>query len=101
MIILDPPPLARKRAHAEDALRGYKEINLRAMHLLNPGGMLATFCCSHSIPRDLFMDLLRAATADAHCSFRVCEELEQASDHPVLLNVPETVYLKGFILQKV
>lgn len=100
-IVLDPPPLARKKAHAEDALRGYKEINLRAMHLLNAGGTLATFCCSHSISRDLFMEVLRLAAADARCGFRVLEELGQAKDHPVLLNVPETAYLKGAILQKV
>jgi 23S rRNA (cytosine1962-C5)-methyltransferase len=100
-IILDPPPLARKRAHAEDALRGYKEINLRAMHLLNAGGLLATFCCSHGISRDLFAEILRQAAADARCGVRVLEELRQPADHPVLLNVPETAYLKGFVLEKI
>jgi len=100
-VILDPPPLARKKVHAEDALRGYKEINLRAMHLLTPGGVLATFCCSHSIPRDVFMELLRAAAADARSAFRVREELGQPADHPVLINVPETGYLKGIILEKI
>lgn len=100
-IVLDPPPLARKKAHAEDALRGYKEINLRAMHLLNTGGVLATFCCSHNISGDLFTNILRAAAADAGGSFRVLKKLDQASDHPVLLNVPETAYLKGLILQKI
>lgn len=99
-IVLDPPPLARKKAHAEDALRGYKEINLRAMHLLNAGGILATFCCSHSISSDLFMEVLRLAAADARCGFRILEKLGQAKDHPILLNVPETAYLKGAILQK-
>jgi len=99
-VILDPPPLARKRAHAEDALRGYKEINLRAMHLLNPGGILATFCCSHSISRDFFAEVLRQAAADARCGVRVLEEAGQPADHPVLLNVPETAYLKGYILEK-
>ncbi|MDD5555844.1 MAG: class I SAM-dependent rRNA methyltransferase [bacterium] len=100
MIVLDPPPLARKRAHAADALRGYKEINLRAMHILAEGGVLATFCCSHGIPRDLFLEVLRRAAADARCGFRVMEELRQAADHPVLLHVPETAYLKGFVLRK-
>ena len=100
MIVLDPPPLARKKAHAEDALRGYKEINLRAMHLLNNGGILASFCCSHSISRDIFIKILRLAAADARCGFRVMEELGQSNDHPILLNVPETAYLKGVILQK-
>jgi 23S rRNA (cytosine1962-C5)-methyltransferase len=100
MIVLDPPPLARKKAHAEDALRGYKEINLRAMHLLNNGGILASFCCSHSISRDIFIEILRLAAADARCGFRVMEELGQSHDHPILLNVPETAYLKGVILQK-
>jgi len=99
-IVLDPPPLARKKAHAEDALRGYKEINLRAMHLLNSGGILASFCCSHSISRDIFMEILRLAAADARCPFRVVEQLGQSDDHPILLNVPETAYLKGVILQK-
>lgn len=99
-IILDPPPLARKKAHSEDALRGYKEINLRSMHLLQPGGILATFCCSHGISRDLFREVLRAAAADASSAFRVLKELRQPPDHPVLINVPETAYLKGFILEK-
>lgn len=98
-VILDPPPLARKQAHAGDALRGYKEINLRAMHLLREGGILATFCCSHAVPPDLFADILRAAAADARCAFRVIAALGQPADHPVLLNVPETAYLKGLILQ--
>jgi len=100
-IVLDPPPLARKKAHAGDALRGYKEINLRAMHLLNSGGILASFCCSHSISRDILMEILRYAAADARAGFRVLEELGQSDDHPILLNVPETAYLKGVILQKI
>jgi len=101
LIILDPPPLARKRAHADEALRGYKEINLRAMHLLNPGGTLATFSCSHSISRDLFTEIVRMAAADARCGLRILSELGQASDHPILLNIPETSYLKGLILRKI
>jgi 23S rRNA (cytosine1962-C5)-methyltransferase len=100
LIILDPPPLARKKMHTEQALRGYKEINLRAMHLLPEGGVLATFCCSHSIPRDLFLEVLRESATDARCSLRLLEELGQASDHPILLNVPETAYLKGFVLER-
>ena len=99
-IVLDPPPLARKKSHIDGAIRGYKEVNLRAMHLLKPGGVLATFCCSHSIPRDLFFDILREAAADARCSFSLLDELAQGRDHPILLNVPETAYLKGFILRK-
>ncbi|MCC6449525.1 MAG: class I SAM-dependent rRNA methyltransferase [Candidatus Aureabacteria bacterium] len=100
-IVVDPPPLARKKAHAADAMRGYKEINLRAMHLLAPGGILASFCCSHNIPPDLFGEILRAAAADACCSFRVLHALGQPPDHPVLLNVPETAYLKGLVLEKI
>ncbi|MEI6633948.1 MAG: class I SAM-dependent rRNA methyltransferase [Chlamydiota bacterium] len=99
-VILDPPPLARKKAEAEDALRGYKEINLRAMHLLVPGGILVTFCCSHAVSPDLFSEILRAAAADARCGFRVLKHLGQPADHPVLLNVPETAYLKGMVLEK-
>lgn len=99
-VILDPPPLARKKAHAGDALRGYKEINLRAMHLLREGGVLATFCCSHAVTPDLFAEVLRAAAADARCAFRVLATPGQPADHPVLLNVPETAYLKGLILEK-
>ncbi len=100
-VVLDPPPLAKRKVHAEDALRGYKEINLRAMHLLNSGGILASFCCSHNISRDIFMEILRLAAADARSSFRVLEELGQSDDHPALLNVPETAYLKGVILQRI
>jgi len=100
LIILDPPPLARKKTHAGGALRGYKELNLRAMHLLNPGGVLATFSCSHSISVDLFSEMLRMAATDARCEFRVLTGMRQGSDHPVLINTPETFYLKGFLLQK-
>jgi 23S rRNA (cytosine1962-C5)-methyltransferase len=100
-IILDPPPLARRKSHLDGALRAYKEINLRSMHILSPGGVLATFCCSHSISHDLFLTVLREAAADAGATCRLLHPLTQAPDHPVLLNVPETAYLNGFIIQKV
>ena len=70
------------------------------MHLLSDGGVLATFCCSHSVPPDLFAEVLRAAAADARCRFRVLAVFGQPADHPVLLNVPETAYLKGLLLEK-
>lgn len=101
LIVLDPPPFARSRAAVEAAARGYKEINLRAMRLLEPGGILATFSCSHHVPDELFVDICRDAADDAGLELRVRKRLTQAPDHPVLLNVPETHYLKGLLLERV
>jgi 23S rRNA (cytosine1962-C5)-methyltransferase len=101
LIVLDPPPFARSRAAVEAAARGYKEINLRAMRLLAPGGALATFSCSHHVGDALFADICREAAADAGITLHVRERLTQASDHPEVLTVPETRYLKGLVLEAV
>lgn len=101
LIVLDPPPFARSRAAVDAAARGYKEINLRAMRLLDTGGVLATFSCSHHVGDALFLDICREAAADAGMTLIVREKLTQASDHPELLTVPETHYLKGLLLQAV
>lgn len=98
-IVLDPPAFAKNKDSLPSALRGYKEINYRAMRLLNPGGILITCSCSHHIGEPLFMQMLVEAAQDAGCWIRVLERRYQASDHPVLLTVPETLYLKCFILQ--
>ncbi len=99
LVILDPPSFTRRRDTVEAALRGYKEINLRALHLLPPGGILASFSCSHHVSPALFDDVLRAAAADVGRGLRLLATLTQALDHPVLLTVPETLYLKGRLCQ--
>lgn len=99
LVILDPPSFTRTRNEVEDALRGYKEIHLRAMRLLRPGGVLATFCCSHHVSRELFMSVITDAAMDSHCALRLLENFSQSPDHPVLPAIPETEYLKGFALQ--
>jgi 23S rRNA (cytosine1962-C5)-methyltransferase len=101
LIVLDPPPFARSRAALEAAARGYKEINLRALHLLEPGGRLATFSCSHHVSTETFEGICRDAATDAGVTLRVVDTLTQAPDHPVLLTVPETRYLKGLLLERV
>jgi 23S rRNA (cytosine1962-C5)-methyltransferase len=99
LIVLDPPPFARGRDTIEAALRGYREVNLRAMRLLDRGGRLLTFSCSHHVTGALFEDVCREAAADARVTLRVLAALTQSSDHPVLLTVPETRYLKGLLLE--
>jgi 23S rRNA (cytosine1962-C5)-methyltransferase len=99
LIVLDPPPFARTRGALEAALRGYKEINLRAARLLEPGGILATFSCSFHVSEDDFAAMVRDAAGDAGVRLRVLSPLSQSADHPVLLTVPETRYLKGLLLQ--
>ena len=101
LIALDPPPFARTRTAVDAAARGYKEINLRAMRLLEPGGRLATFSCSHHVSEEAFEEICRDAASDAGVTLRVVERLTQAPDHPVLLTVPETRYLKGLLLEAV
>ena len=101
LIVLDPPPFARGRSALEGALRGYKEINLRAIRLLEPGGVLATFSCSHHVSADAFEGMVRDAAADAGARLRLLAPLTQSADHPVLLTVPETRYLKGLLLERI
>jgi 23S rRNA (cytosine1962-C5)-methyltransferase len=99
LVVLDPPPFARGREALDAAARGYKEINLRAMRVLEPGGWLATFSCSHHVSPGLFEEICRDAAGDAGVSLRVVAALGQAADHPVILTIPETRYLTGLLLQ--
>ena len=99
VIILDPPAFAKTRGAVEGALRGYKEINLRAMKMLPEGGFLVTCSCSQHVSRQAFEDMLLSAARDAHRLVRVVEARTQGRDHPVLLAAPETQYLKFFVLQ--
>lgn len=99
-IILDPPPLAKNRRDADNALRGYRELNLRAMQLLEPGGLLATFCCSHVIGPGDFEKAVMMAAKGARCDFSVVARPCQPPDHPVHLLTPETSYLKSLFLMK-
>ena len=98
-IILDPPAFAKNKESLEGALRGYKEINNRAMRLLRPGGILITCSCSHHLSEGLFAEMLADAAKDAGVLARVLERRFQSADHPILLTVPETLYLKCFILE--
>ncbi len=100
-IILDPPAFTKSRDTAENAERGYKEINLRAMRLLPRGGYLATASCSHFMPAARFERMLRDAARDAKVQLRQIEARQQAPDHPILWNVPETDYLKFYLFQVV
>lgn len=100
-IILDPPAFTKSNSTVKNAIRGYKEINLKAMRLLNRGGYLATCSCSHFMTEPLFKQMLRDAAADADVSLRQIEARRQSPDHPILWNVPETDYLKFFIFQVV
>jgi 23S rRNA (cytosine1962-C5)-methyltransferase len=98
-IILDPPSFTRTRAAVDDALRGYKEIHLRALKLLKPGGTLATFCCSHHVDAALFQAVILEAAFDARRVLRRVAAFSQSPDHPILPAVPETEYLKGFAFE--
>jgi 23S rRNA (cytosine1962-C5)-methyltransferase len=100
-IVLDPPAFAKSRKSIDDALRGYKEINLRALKLLDSGGVLVTCSCSHHVSEADLLGVLAEAALDAHKTLRVLERRTQAADHPVLLTVPETMYLKCLILEVV
>ena len=100
-IILDPPAFTKSRSTVRDAARGYKEINRKAMKLLPRGGYLATCSCSHFMTDELFRRMLREAAHDAAVSLRQIEQRQQAPDHPILWNVPETDYLKFYLFQVV
>jgi 23S rRNA (cytosine1962-C5)-methyltransferase len=99
-IVLDPPAFAKSRSAVEKATAGYKEINLRALKLLNPDGILVTCSCSYHVNEAAFAEIVYAAAVDAQAQVTVVEKRMQGRDHPVLLGVPETYYLKCFILRK-
>src|SRR5882724_9994301 len=96
-IVLDPPAFAKNRASVKPAVRGYKEINLRAIKLLNPGGVLITCTCSYHMSEPMFLEIIAGAANDAHRRLQLVEKRTQASDHPILFGVPETYYLKCVI----
>lgn len=99
-IVLDPPAFAKNKAAIPNAMAGYKEINLRALRLLNPGGFLITCSCSYNVDEAMFAEAVFEASSDAHSPVTVVEKRMQGRDHPILLGVPETYYLKSFILRK-
>lgn len=100
MVILDPPKFVTSSAQIDRACRGYKDLNLIGMQLLNPGGLLATFSCSGLITRDLFQKVVFGASVDAGAEMQIVRHLSQAEDHPTLLSFPESLYLKGFLLRR-
>jgi 23S rRNA (cytosine1962-C5)-methyltransferase len=97
LVILDPPKFATSQAEVMDAARGYKDVNLLALRLLRPGGVLITFSCSGLVSSDLFQKIVFGASVDAGREAQIVERLAQGSDHPVLLTFPESAYLKGFV----
>ena len=98
-IVLDPPAFAKSKRAVEGALRGYKELNLRALKMLRPGGLLVTCSCSHHVALADLEGVVAAAAADAHRRVRLLERRGAAADHPVILNIPETEYLKCLVLE--
>ena len=98
-IVLDPPAFAKTQRAVEGALRGYKELNLRALKMLRPGGLLVTCSCSHHVGWKDLVGAVAAAANDAHRRVRLLERRGAALDHPVVLNLPETEYLKCLVLQ--
>jgi len=101
LVVLDPPPFTRRKDAVEAAARGYKEINLRGLRLLERGGRLATFSCSHHVTPAMFEDICREAAGDAGVRARVLDTLTQSRDHPVILTIPESRYLTGLLLESV
>ena len=99
LIILDPPSFTRNKKTVKDAMRGYKEIHLRALGMLNQSGLLATFCCSHHATRELFLDSVKSAAVDGKRTLRMLDNHSQRLDHPIIATLPETEYLKGFTFQ--
>ncbi|HEX8311611.1 MAG TPA: class I SAM-dependent rRNA methyltransferase, partial [Chthoniobacteraceae bacterium] len=99
LIILDPPSFTKSKGKLNDALRGYKEIHLRALKLLAPGGRLATFCCSHHVSSEIFKEVINEATVDAKKTLRQLAIYTQGLDHPIISTLPETEYLKGFLFE--
>ncbi|MDE1170066.1 MAG: class I SAM-dependent rRNA methyltransferase [Verrucomicrobium sp.] len=100
LIVLDPPPFARGKDQLAAARRGYHELHVRALRMLPRGGLLASYACSHHMGREMWREMLTEAAQDVGCSLRLVSALGQGRDHPVLLHVPETEYLKGFLVEK-
>jgi 23S rRNA (cytosine1962-C5)-methyltransferase len=100
-IILDPPPFAKSKENVDGATRGYKELNLRAMRLLNPGGVLVTSSCSYNLSESRFLEILRDCEKDSGSTCRIIDRRGQSADHPVLLSFPESFYLKCLFLEKI
>jgi 23S rRNA (cytosine1962-C5)-methyltransferase len=101
LIILDPPSFTKSKGRLHDALRGYKEIHLRALRLLSPDGLLATFCCSHHVSAQIFRQVIQEAAVDAKTTLRLLQSFSQRLDHPILSSIPETEYLTGALFEKV
>lgn len=99
LIILDPPSFTKSRGKLHDAMRGYRDLHVRAGELLEPGGLLATFSCSHHVDTITFLDTICGGLSDARRSARLVDEYRQSPDHPIVLHLPETFYLKGFLLE--
>jgi 23S rRNA (cytosine1962-C5)-methyltransferase len=99
LVILDPPAFAKNRMELTNAFRGYVEINSRAMRLVAPGGILATFSCSYHMIEELFTKMLQEAASDCHRRVELLERLRQSMDHPIVLTHPESSYLKGALLR--
>jgi 23S rRNA (cytosine1962-C5)-methyltransferase len=100
LIVLDPPKLAPTAAHASNAARAYKDVNLLAFKLLAPGGLLATFSCSGGVSAELFQSIVAGAALDAGAPAKIIERFGAAADHPVALEFPEGEYLKGLLILK-
>jgi len=100
-IILDPPAFAKSKENISGATRGYKKLNLRALRLLTPGGVLITSSCSYNLSEAKFLEILRDCEKDSGCTLRIMERRGQSADHPVLLSFPESFYLKCLFLQKI
>lgn len=99
IIILDPPSFLKSRHKLADAIRGYREINISAMRILNPDGILATFSCSHNMPFEAFSELLKEAAVEVKRTYSILSRCHQDKDHPFVQNIPETNYLKGYFLK--
>ena len=99
LIVLDPPSFTRTKSGVRDALRGYRELHMRAFKLLSKDGLLATFSCSHHVDHAAFLQTITDALVDARRSARRLRRFEQAPDHPVLPTIPETEYFRGFLLE--
>jgi 23S rRNA (cytosine1962-C5)-methyltransferase len=100
LIVLDPPKFAASAAQVEKAARGYKDINLLALKLLRPEGLLATFSCSGGVDANLFQKIVASAALDANVDAQIIDSFQQAADHPVALNFPEGLYLKGLLVYR-